>query len=79
MLRIPLYVDNRLTDDDDVTSLMHLPRFTPDKHFYFCICYLFLLEAECTSVAISCRVSRFVNMQKLADISEEDTASVFRV
>jgi hypothetical protein len=33
MLRIPQYVDNRLTDGSKVVSPTHRPRSTPQKHF----------------------------------------------
>jgi hypothetical protein len=46
MLRIPHCLDNRLTDGSKVVSPMHRPRSTPQKHYYFCFWYSFLLEAE---------------------------------
>jgi hypothetical protein len=35
MLRIPHYLDNRLTDGGKVTSPTHRPRSTSQKHYYF--------------------------------------------
>jgi hypothetical protein len=35
MLRIPLCLDNRLTDGGKVVSPTHPPHFTPQKHYYF--------------------------------------------
>jgi hypothetical protein len=35
MLRIPHYLDNRLTDGGKVVSPMHLPHFTPQKIIIF--------------------------------------------
>jgi hypothetical protein len=35
MLRIPHCLDNRFTDGGKVVSPMHLPHFTPQKHYYF--------------------------------------------
>jgi hypothetical protein len=35
MLRIPHYLDNRLTDGGKVVSPTHPPHFTPQKHYYF--------------------------------------------
>jgi hypothetical protein len=39
MLRIPHCLENRHADGDEVVSLMHWPRYTPQKHFYFCLWY----------------------------------------
>jgi hypothetical protein len=33
MLRIPHYLDNRLTDGGKVVSPTHRPHFTPQKHY----------------------------------------------
>jgi hypothetical protein len=44
MLRIPHFLDNRVTDDGEVVSLTRRPRFTPRKMFW----YSFLLESEYT-------------------------------
>jgi hypothetical protein len=46
MLRIPHCLGNRLTDGGKYVSLTHPPHFTPQKHYYFCFRYTFLLEAE---------------------------------
>jgi hypothetical protein len=46
MLRIPHCLDSRLTDGGKVVSPTHRPRSTPQKHFFFCFCYLFLSETE---------------------------------
>jgi hypothetical protein len=46
MLRIPHYLDNRLTDGGKVVSPTHRPRFTPQKHYYFSVSVNHLLEAE---------------------------------
>jgi hypothetical protein len=35
MMRIQLYLDNRLTDGGKVVSLTHRQRSTPQKHYYF--------------------------------------------
>jgi hypothetical protein len=35
MLRIPLCLDNRLTDGGKVFNPTHPPNFTPQKHYYF--------------------------------------------
>jgi hypothetical protein len=35
MLRIPHYLDNRLTDGSKVVSPMHPPHFTPQKHYFY--------------------------------------------
>jgi hypothetical protein len=35
MLRIPHYLDNRLTDGGKVVSPTYPPHFTPQKHYYF--------------------------------------------
>jgi hypothetical protein len=35
MLRIPHYLDNRLTDGGKVVSPTHPPHFTPQKNHYF--------------------------------------------
>jgi hypothetical protein len=43
-LRLPHYLDNRLTDDGKVFSLTHRPPFTPQENSW----YSFLLEAEST-------------------------------
>jgi hypothetical protein len=45
MLRIPHCLDNRLTDGGKVVSPTHQPQFTPQKHYYLCFRYSFLLEA----------------------------------
>jgi hypothetical protein len=44
-LRLPHYLDNRLTDGGKVVSLTHRPPFTPQEHSW----YSFLLEAESTT------------------------------
>jgi hypothetical protein len=46
MLRIPHCLDNRLIDGGKVVSPTHRPHFTPQKHFFLCFRYSFLLEAE---------------------------------
>jgi hypothetical protein len=38
MLRIPHYLDNRLTDGGRVVSRAHPQHFTPQKHYYFPVC-----------------------------------------
>jgi hypothetical protein len=48
MLRIPHCLDNRLIDGRKVVSPTHRPHFTPQKHYFFCFWYAFLLEAEWT-------------------------------
>jgi hypothetical protein len=45
-LRIPHCLDNRLIDGGKVVSPTHQPHFTPQKHFFLCFRYSFLLEAE---------------------------------
>jgi hypothetical protein len=35
MLRIPHYLDNRLTDSGNVVGPKHPPHFTPQKHYYY--------------------------------------------
>jgi hypothetical protein len=35
MLRIPHYLDNRLTDGGKVVSPMHPPHFTLQEHYHF--------------------------------------------
>jgi hypothetical protein len=42
MLMLPHFLDNRLTDGDEVVSLMRRSPFTPHENSW----YLFLLEAE---------------------------------
>jgi hypothetical protein len=37
MSRISYFLDNRLTDDGEVVSLTHRPRFTPKKDFFVLI------------------------------------------
>jgi hypothetical protein len=37
MLRIPHYLDSRLTDGGEVVSLTHRPRSTPQKHNFFSV------------------------------------------
>jgi hypothetical protein len=37
MLRIPHYLDNRLTDGGKVVSPTHRPHFAPQKHYYFSV------------------------------------------
>jgi hypothetical protein len=34
MIRIPLCLDDRLTDGGEVVSLTHGPHFTPQKHYF---------------------------------------------
>jgi hypothetical protein len=34
MLRIPHYLDSRLTDGGKVVSLTQRPRYTPQKHYF---------------------------------------------
>jgi hypothetical protein len=46
MLIILHGLENGLTDGGEVVSLIHLQRSTFWKHFYFCLCYQFLLEAQ---------------------------------
>jgi hypothetical protein len=43
-LRVPHYLDNRLTDGGKVVSLTRRPLFTPQEESW----YSFLLEAELT-------------------------------
>jgi hypothetical protein len=43
-LRVPQYLDNRLTDGGKVVSLMRRPPFTPQEGSW----YSFLLETEST-------------------------------
>jgi hypothetical protein len=43
-LRLPHFLDNRLTDGGNVVSLTRRPRFTPQESSW----YSFLLEAEST-------------------------------
>jgi hypothetical protein len=43
-LRVPHYLDNRLTDGGKVVSLTRRPLFTPQEDFW----YSFLLDAEST-------------------------------
>jgi hypothetical protein len=43
-LRVPQYLDNRLTDGGQVVSLTRRPPFTPQEGSW----YSFLLEAEST-------------------------------
>jgi hypothetical protein len=43
-LRVPHFLDNRLTDGGKVVSLTHRPPFTPQEDSW----YSFLLEAEST-------------------------------
>jgi hypothetical protein len=43
-LRVPHYLDNRLTDGGEVVSLMRRPPFTPHEDSW----YSFMLEAEST-------------------------------
>jgi hypothetical protein len=44
-LRVPQYLDNRLTDGGKVVSLTRRPLFTPQEDSW----YSFLLEVESTS------------------------------
>jgi hypothetical protein len=44
MLRVPHYLDNRITDGGEVVSLTRRPPFTPQDDSW----YSFLLEAEST-------------------------------
>jgi hypothetical protein len=44
MLRVPHYLDSRLTDDGKVVSITCQPPFTPQEDSW----YSFLLEAELT-------------------------------
>jgi hypothetical protein len=48
ILRIPHCLDNRLIDGGKVVSSTHWPHFTPQKHYYFFLCfrYSFLLDVE---------------------------------
>jgi hypothetical protein len=46
MLRILHCVDNQLIDGGKVISPMHRPCSTPQKRYFFCFWYSFLLEAE---------------------------------
>jgi hypothetical protein len=46
MLTIPHCLDNRLTDGGKVVSPTHLPKITPQKHYYFSVsgthfCWMF--------------------------------------
>jgi hypothetical protein len=34
MLKVPQYLDNRLTDGGKVVSLKHRPRSSPQKHYF---------------------------------------------
>jgi hypothetical protein len=43
-LRVPHFLDNRLTDGGKVVSLTHRPNFTPQEDSW----YSFLLESEST-------------------------------
>jgi hypothetical protein len=36
-LMISYFLDNRLTGEGEVVSLMHRPRFIPQPHLYFCL------------------------------------------
>jgi hypothetical protein len=44
MLRLPHFLDNRLTDGGEAVSLMRQPLFTPQEYSW----YSFRLEAEST-------------------------------
>jgi hypothetical protein len=57
-------LDNRLTDSDEVVSLSHQLRSSPQIIFYFPIWYSFLLEAELTQGAMLPE-----GLDKLIDIS----------
>jgi hypothetical protein len=46
MLRTPHCLDNWLTNCGKVVSLTHRPRSNPQKHFFFCFWYSFLLWTE---------------------------------
>jgi hypothetical protein len=46
ILRIPHCLDNKLTDDSEDIRPVRWPFSTPQKHFYFCLWYSFVLEAE---------------------------------
>jgi hypothetical protein len=46
MLRIPYWLDSRLTDGGEVVSPTHRPLSTPKKHFFFSFWYSFMLEAD---------------------------------
>jgi hypothetical protein len=46
MMKIPHCLDSRLTDDGKVVSPKHRPRSIPQKHYFLCFWYSFLLEAE---------------------------------
>jgi hypothetical protein len=46
VLRIPHYLDNRLTDDGEVVSLTHRPHSNLKKYFCFCLSYSFLFEVD---------------------------------
>jgi hypothetical protein len=37
---------SRLTEGGEIVSLKSWPRSIPQKYFYFCVWYSFLLEAE---------------------------------
>jgi hypothetical protein len=43
--RLPHFLDNRLTDDDEIISLKRRSPFTPQQEYTW---YSFLLEAEST-------------------------------
>jgi hypothetical protein len=47
-LRVPHYLDNRLTDGAKVFSLTRRPRFTPQENYLTNSWYSCLLEAELT-------------------------------
>jgi hypothetical protein len=48
MLRIPQRLENRLTDGGKVVNTTHRQRSAPQKNYFFCFWYSFLLEAEYT-------------------------------
>jgi hypothetical protein len=45
MLRLPDFLNSRLTDGSEVVSLMHHPPFTPQEDSW----YSFLVEAQLTA------------------------------
>jgi hypothetical protein len=52
MLRIPHFLDNRLTDGGKFVSPTHSPHFTPQKHYYFYVLVLILIIIHFSPVLV---------------------------
>lgn len=50
MLRTLNFLDNQLSDADEVDKSTHRPRSTPHKYFYICLWYSFMDESNYTRV-----------------------------